>query len=129
MRCFDKKHKPKHFSKPRWCCKNLYVISLKERYEKFLRSIKGYCLIKNNDTKNKDKTFKQNIFKLCNLNIGKKFMFKNKRYKVVKSNNCNNCDFKEQKCFELQCHSLIPECSEMLRKDKNEVIFIGARKH
>lgn len=128
MRNFNKKHKPKHFSKPRWCWKNLYVVSLKERYNKFLKSVKGYCLIRNNSTKNKDKTFKPNIFKLSNLNIGKKFMFQNKRYKVIKSDDCNNCSFNGKNCFQLQNDSLIPECSEVLRRDENNVKFVACNK-
>lgn len=128
MRNFNKKHKPKHFSKARWYCKNLYTLSMKEKIFTYLRVRKSYCIVRNNTNKKKDKTFKHNIFKLENLPIGKKFMFKNKRYKVINSENCQDCSFKGKNCFQLQNDSLIPECSEVIRKDEKGVIFIETGK-
>lgn len=128
MKAFNKKHKPKHFSKARWDCKNLYTLSMKEKIFTYLRVHKSYCMVRNNTNKKKDKTFKQNIFKLESLSIGKKFMFENKRYKVVNSENCQECSFKGKKCFQLQYNALIPECSELLRKDGKGVIFVETGK-
>lgn len=128
MKNFNKRHKPKHFSKARWYLGNLWIVSMKEKYVKYVKTRRGYCLIRKNSNKNKDKTFKQNIFKLCDLGVGKKFMFENNRYKVIKSNNCNECDFKEKGCFQLRYNFLIPECSEIIRKDETGVIFIKVKK-
>lgn len=128
MRTYNKKHKPKHHSKAKWFLGKLSICSLKEK-NIFLgrKYIKGYYLVKSNPCKNKNRKFKNNIFKLPNLKIGKKFIFKDQRFKVVEelTNSCFGCAFSngETNCLKLQYNSSIPECSELLRKDEKNVIF------
>lgn len=59
--------------------------------------------------------------------IGEIFEFKGKIYKVIKTHysdySCNGCAFKDKFCYHKIINTILGECCNLKRRDKNNVIF------
>ena len=59
--------------------------------------------------------------------IGEIFEFKGKIYKVIKTTDsdysCNGCAFKDKFCYHKIINTILGECCNLKRRDKNNVIF------
>ncbi len=61
---------------------------------------------------------------LNDLNIGDFFYIEKRKFKIVKSNECGDCCFKDKGCGILRIYDLRPDCDCFLRKDKTNIVFI-----